>query len=79
MTLKQFLQSETIQLFAPDTRIHFMSSEGCQMYKSDFNNRVNLNNALSSFNDDTLNREISFIDVARINFLYGAIIIYFKD
>ena len=80
MTLKQFLQSETTKLFAQDTKVQFMNTkDGCHSYKSDFDNRIDLGNALTSFNENTLNREVSCIDVTRVNFTFGAIIVYFKD
>ena len=79
MTLKQFLQSETTKLFASDTKVHFMFTEGCQMHEVDFFNRIDLSNALTSLNDETLSREVACIDVTRVDFTFGAIIVYFKD
>ena len=74
MTLKQFLQSMTTKLFSSFTKVYLESHTGCEYYTLKFDNKVYLDNALTSFNEKTLNKEVALVTLQE-----EAIVIHFKE
>lgn len=74
MTLRELLNSEVIHLAYQETKVYFMKYHGSESYILKFDNNVTINNALRSFNSQTLDSEISLIE-----FMNDALIVYFKE